>query len=138
MEYYMPDPNPNPNFNRRKLATILAIIIIATVFYMLFSCTPNTTQQVVLPKETSLVKAGDKLIVDIVTDKEIVLTYDNHYCDWIDCPHQGEYMDQHKFISKWDGGYEKLTDSWSIELVHFMNPEWTYEQCEEYVMSGVE
>lgn len=107
MEYYMPNPNPNPK-HKNTLATILAIIIIALVSYMLFSCTSNTTN------------------------------YANHYCDWGDCPHQGENMDQHNFISKWKGGYDELTDGWCVEMTHFMNPTWTYEQCEDYVFSGVE
>ena len=59
-----------------------------------------------------------------------------HYCNWVDCSHQGEVMKETKFISEW--GFEESTDGWCVELTHFMNPEMTYEQCEKYVFSGVE
>ena len=59
-----------------------------------------------------------------------------HKCDWVDCDHQGEEMDQWKFVSQW--GHEEYTDSWCVEITHFMNPEMSYEETEEYVFSGVE
>ena len=59
-----------------------------------------------------------------------------HYCNWDDCQYKGEVMDQWKFTSK--SGAEELTDTWCMEITHFMNPTWTHEQCEDYVMSGVE
>lgn len=59
-----------------------------------------------------------------------------HQCDWEDCELVGLEMDQHKFVSKW--GAEEMTDAWCVEITHFINPELTYEQCEDYVFSGVE
>ena len=59
-----------------------------------------------------------------------------HKCDWEDCDQQGEVIDQLQFKSQW--GYEEHTDGFYVELTHFVNPTWTYEQCEQYVFSGVE
>ena len=59
-----------------------------------------------------------------------------HYCTWEDCEHQGEEMDQWKFVSQW--GHEEMTDEWCVEMTHFMDPHMTYEECEAYVSSGVE
>lgn len=121
------------------LHAILLPFMIVILYYILSSCTNDIKhKRISFPEEIQLVKAGDKLVVDIVTDKEIILAYDNHYCDWEDCPHQGENMDQHNFISKWKGGYDELTDGWCVEITHFMNPNWTYEQCEDYVFAGIE
>ena len=66
----------------------------------------------------------------------IYFNMDRHYCDWEDCNHKGKEMDQFKFVSQW--GYEEMTDGWCIEMTHFMNPEMTYEECEQYVFEGVE
>lgn len=63
---------------------------------------------------------------------------ERHYCNWEDCPHVGKIMDQHTFNSIWAGGYVEGTDGFYVELTHFMQPTWSYEQCEDYVMSGVE
>lgn len=63
-------------------------------------------------------------------------TVTKHYCDWEDCGHQGEVVDQNNFVSYWE--YEEFTDGWCVEMTHFMNPEMTYEECEAYVFSGVE
>ena len=45
-------------------------------------------------------------------------------------------MNIDNFTSTW--GYEPDTDGYYTELTHFINPNWTYEQCEDYVFSGVE
>lgn len=59
-----------------------------------------------------------------------------HKCNWEDCEHIGEVMNPDKFTSHW--GCEEMTDCYLVELTHFMNPEMSYEMCEEYVQSGVE
>lgn len=59
-----------------------------------------------------------------------------HSCDWEDCEHVGKKIDQYAFVPTW--GHEPYTDGWCVEFTHFMNPEMTYSECEEYVFSGVE
>ena len=59
-----------------------------------------------------------------------------HTCTWEDCDHQGEVINQWLFVSQW--GYEEMTDGWCVEMTHFTNPNWTYEECNAYVLSGVE
>ena len=59
-----------------------------------------------------------------------------HKCDWVDCEHIGEEMNQDTFKPQW--GCEEMTDCYLVELTHFMNPEMSYEETEEYVFSGVE
>lgn len=66
----------------------------------------------------------------------IYLSIDKHYCNWNDCDHQGRILNQWLFSSEW--GAEEYSDTWCIEFTHFMNPEMTYEECEEYVFSGIE
>lgn len=66
----------------------------------------------------------------------VYLNMDRHYCNWEDCDHQGKVMNQWLFSSEW--GAEDYSDSWCTEITHFMNPEMTYEECEDYVFSGVE
>ena len=59
-----------------------------------------------------------------------------HTCNWEDCNYQNKSVTIDNFKSTW--GYEEPTDGFYIELTHIAQPHWTYEQCEEYVMSGVE
>ena len=59
-----------------------------------------------------------------------------HTCTWEDCDHQGEVINQWLFVSQW--GYEEMTDGWCVEMTHFMDPQLSYEECEQYVFSGVE
>lgn len=66
----------------------------------------------------------------------IYLNMDRHYCSWEDCGYQNEVMDQWLFMS--ESGAEEFTDTWCIEMTHFLNPEMTYEECEQYVFEGVE
>lgn len=66
----------------------------------------------------------------------IYLSIDKHHCNWDDCEHQGEILNQWTFSSEWEA--EEYSDLWCIEFTHFMNPEMTYEECEQYVFSGVE
>lgn len=63
-------------------------------------------------------------------------SFPKHYCTWEDCEHQGEEMNQWEFVSQW--GHEEYTDGWCVEMTHFMDPHMTYEECEDYVFSGVE
>ena len=58
-----------------------------------------------------------------------------HYCEWGDCMHLGEVMDQDKFKPKW--GCKEYTDCYYGELTHFMQPTLTSQQVENYVMQGV-
>ena len=99
-----------------KKNTTYAILFILTlvVTCMLSSCSTNDT--------------NTPLAQDI--------EYAQHQCNWEDCNHQGELMDSRFFVSYW--GYENETDGFYTELTHFMNPEMTYEEVEDYVMSGVE
>lgn len=87
---------------------------------------------------TSCNRVSDEEIEFVETSNTLKAKPDLHYCTWEDCPHQGENMNQHEFVSKWMGGYPEMSDGWCVEMTHFMNPTWTYEQCEDYVMSGVE
>ena len=57
-----------------------------------------------------------------------------HICNWEDCTHQYELMTNTNFISDW--GYEKDTDGYLCEYTHFMNPSWTYEECEDYIFDN--
>ena len=57
-----------------------------------------------------------------------------HKCNWEDCDHQGEIKNQYAFISKW--GYEEMTDRYLVELTHFLNPSWEYEECEDYIFDN--
>lgn len=59
-----------------------------------------------------------------------------HTCNWEDCNYQNKSVTVDNFKSTW--GYEEHTDGFYVELTHIAQPHWTYEQCEEYVMSGIE
>lgn len=78
------------------------------------------------------------LVLALLVTSLIVMsvTSNKHRCNWEDCDHYGQEMDQHQFVSQW--GYDEMTDGWCVEMTHFMSPELTYEQCEDYVFSGVE
>lgn len=58
---------------------------------------------------------------------------ETHTCNWDYCPHKGKLMISSNFISYW--GYEEDTDGYLCEYTHFMNPYWTYEECEDYIFS---
>ena len=55
-----------------------------------------------------------------------------HKCTWLECELRGET----EFRSTWD--YLPGTCGYKTEYTHWKNPEWTYEQCEKYVIGGVE
>ena len=59
-----------------------------------------------------------------------------HKCNWEDCNYQNKSVTVNNFKSTW--GYEEHTDGFYVELTHIAQPDWSYEQCEEYVFSGVE
>ena len=59
-----------------------------------------------------------------------------HICNWEDCTHNFEYKTENNFKSAYNA--EEYSDLYLIELTHFLNPSWTYEECEDYVFSGVE
>ena len=56
-----------------------------------------------------------------------------HFCDWEDCTHNYEYKSVSNFKSAYNA--EEYSDLYLIELTHFLNPSWTYEECEDYVFS---
>lgn len=59
-----------------------------------------------------------------------------HKCNWEDCNYQNKSVTVNNFQSTW--GYEEHTDGFYVELTHIAQPKWTYEQCEQYVFTGVE
>ena len=59
-----------------------------------------------------------------------------HKCNWEDCNYQNKSVTVNNFKSTW--GYEEHTDGFYVELTHIAQPQWTYEQCEDYIFSGVE
>lgn len=71
------------------------------------------------------------IIAFLLYSLEACLSNPKHYCNWVDCEYQGEVISKDNFTSKW--GYIPESDGYVVELTHFMNPKWTYEQCEEYV-----
>ena len=75
-----------------------------------------------------------KILSIIVITFILLLFYSKiHQCNWNYCPHKGKLMISSNFISYW--GYEEDTDGYLCEYTHFMNPSWTYEECEDYVFS---
>ena len=75
-----------------------------------------------------------KILSIIVITFILLLFYSKiHQCNWDYCPHKGKLMISSNFISYW--GYEEDTDGYLYEYTHFMNPSWTYEECEDYVFS---
>ena len=59
-----------------------------------------------------------------------------HTCNWENCSHYNKSVNVQTFSPEW--GYEKDTDGYYIEITHIAQPTWTYEQCEQYVFTGVE
>ena len=59
-----------------------------------------------------------------------------HICNWEDCTHNFEYKSENNFVSAY--GFKDNSDLYLIELTHFIYPSWKYEECEEYVFTGVE
>ena len=72
------------------------------------------------------------LIILGITVIVLLFAY-NARIKWEDCQQQDKIMNKHNFTSTW--GYEPDTDGYYTELTHFINPNWTYEQCEDYVFS---
>ena len=56
-----------------------------------------------------------------------------HFCNWEDCTHNFEYKSFNNFESAYNA--EEYSDLYLIELTHFLNPSWTYEECEDYVFN---
>ena len=56
-----------------------------------------------------------------------------HFCNWEDCTHNYEYKSISNFKSAYNA--EEYSDLYLIELTHFLNPSWKYEECEDYVFS---
>ena len=73
------------------------------------------------------------LLLIIVT----VSLYNNniHRCTWEDCHHYGQSVDVQTFTPIWG---DEGTDAYYVEITHVAQPQWTYEQCVDYVFSGVE
>lgn len=124
-----------PNNNNIIWIAILGITVLVLLFAYIAK---NRFVTTLLPEEFNEAKIGQKfmLLEDEKGNKILSYYQEVHNCDWEDCSHFNEIIDQDNFISKW--GYEPDTDGYYVELTHFMNPDWTYEQCEDYVFSGVE
>lgn len=116
---------------------VLILVIILNALFMT-SCKAQTQVILILPTEDTQPFLGDILRITRINNDAITLEYDRHHCNWEDCPHENSIRNQHFFVSKWAGGYDEGTDGFYTELTHYMNPDWTYEQCEDYVMSGIE
>lgn len=118
--------------------TLMVIVLFLGITAVAMAMTEPKQLQVNYPEEMALAEIGDKLIVEDINQDGIQLGFYNikHQCNWEDCYHQGEVVDQNNFVSYW--GCEEFTDGWCVEMTHFMNPEMTYEECEAYVFSGVE
>ena len=56
-----------------------------------------------------------------------------HICNWEDCTHNFELRLEDNFVSAY--GFEDNSDLYLIELTHFLNPSWGYEECKDYVFS---
>lgn len=50
-----------------------------------------------------------------------------HNCMWTDCDQRGRT----EFYTECEEG----SDGYYFDLTHWRNPEWTYEECENYVFS---
>ena len=57
-----------------------------------------------------------------------------HICNWEDCTHNFELRLEDNFVSAY--GFEDNSDLYLIELTHFLNPSWTYEECEDYIFDN--
>ena len=128
---------PKPDNNNKKIVWLIILGIIVLILLFAYNA-KNKSITTLLPEEFPEAKIGQKfmLLEDEKGNKVLSFYEEKHKCNWVDCSHFGEIMDQHNFISRW--GYEPDTDGYYTELTHFMNPDWTYEQCEEYVFTGVE
>ena len=100
---------PKPDNNNKKIVWLIILGIIVIVLLFAYN-------------------ARIKFITTLLPE--------THTCNWKDCNYQNKSVTVDNFKSTW--GYEEPTDGFYIELTHIAQPHWTYEQCEEYVMSGVE
>ena len=57
-----------------------------------------------------------------------------HICNWEDCTHNFEYKSENSFVSAY--GSKDNSDLYLIELTHFLNPSWEYEECEDYIFDN--
>ena len=57
-----------------------------------------------------------------------------HICNWEDCTHNFEYKSENNFKSAYNA--EEYSDLYLIELTHFLNPSWEYEECEDYIFNN--
>ena len=57
-----------------------------------------------------------------------------HICNWEDCTHNFELRLEDNFVSAY--GFEDNSDLYLIELTHFLNPSWKYEECEDYIFNN--
>ena len=57
-----------------------------------------------------------------------------HICNWEDCTHNFELKLEDNFVSAY--GFEDNSDLYLIELTHFLNPSWKYEECEDYIFDN--
>ena len=71
-----------------------------------------------------------------MTTKTPEEVFNLHSCNWEDCNYQNKSVTIDNFKSTW--GYEEDTDGFYVELTHIAQPQWAYEECEQYVFEGVE
>ena len=57
-----------------------------------------------------------------------------HICNWEDCTHNFELRLEDNFVSAY--GFKDNSDLYLIELTHFLNPSWKYEECEDYIFDN--
>ena len=57
-----------------------------------------------------------------------------HICNWEDCTHNFVLRLEDNFVSAY--GFEDNSDLYLIELTHFLNPSWKYEECEDYIFDN--
>ena len=64
----------------------------------------------------------------------IYIWYTFHICICEDFTHNFEYKSENSFVSAY--GFKQNSDLYLIELTHFLNPSWEYEECEDYVFNN--
>lgn len=119
--------------NKNYTLHLIGFILLAAVLFNLPSCykidTPAAITQTKyrdLPEEIQA-STGDDTASYTIGDTVFVQFKYPHTCDWEECNNTG----QREFAEAY--GYEEGTDGYILELIHFVKPDLTYEQGEEYL-----